>query len=419
MAISGQQKRKKKKAEIVENYYKILGTRSNATAETIKKKYIEKVREFPPETHPEQFQQIRRAYEVLRNPQKRAEYDLQRKYGGKLELLFDQADESAASGDWKKAASLYASVLKADTQSIPALLSMAHCSFHTDTEHTADVYFDRAHEYAKTEEEKLSLLAIQAKMFYQHNLLTEALTALNRIRDTWPDEVPGMMQLYCTVYMELGRNEEAWALLNAHLPTEEEQEADDLGIFIDWMNLLINLNKWNLFSKAQQRIRKFLRSLTDPEDKQMAVDDLMEEHDEYYEVGRYKEALIFVEFANYLDPKDMEVREELIGTREHATIEKEIERMINDEDMYPLITMHAFEWFFEGHLDDEYLYSFRESIPPEVMRQLESNNEGYAYGINRLKKKYAKVYRFYQKEWDLMYAEKTAGFNREQRRSIR
>lgn len=35
----------------VENYYKILDTRSNATQQTIKAKYIAQVKAFPPQQH--------------------------------------------------------------------------------------------------------------------------------------------------------------------------------------------------------------------------------------------------------------------------------------------------------------------------------------------------------------------------------
>ncbi|MEB3100926.1 hypothetical protein [Ferviditalea candida] len=129
--------------------------------------------------------------------------------------------------------------------------------------------------------------------------------------------------------------------------------------------------------------------------------------------------MIFIEFAHDLDSQDADIQEELRDTRELAEIEKEIDRMVRDRDLFPLITMNAIEWFYEEHLDDKALYSFRNSIPPSMMRQLESDNEEYAYGIIRLRKKYPLLYRYYQEEWDDMYARQTANMNREQRRRIR
>ena len=54
------------------NLYRILGTNSNAGEELIKQRYLEKVREFPPEENPEEFKVIRKAYDTLKDPFKRS-----------------------------------------------------------------------------------------------------------------------------------------------------------------------------------------------------------------------------------------------------------------------------------------------------------------------------------------------------------
>jgi len=82
---------KREKKQPVENFYKILNTRANASQLTIKKKYIEMVKMYPPETHPEEFQKIRQAFETLRDPEKRKEYDFMRKFGSKIEKLLEKA----------------------------------------------------------------------------------------------------------------------------------------------------------------------------------------------------------------------------------------------------------------------------------------------------------------------------------------
>lgn len=71
MVIPFKKTNRRKKKQSMENYYKILNTRANASQLTIKKKYIEMVKQYPPETHPEEFQKIRQAYETLRDPVKR------------------------------------------------------------------------------------------------------------------------------------------------------------------------------------------------------------------------------------------------------------------------------------------------------------------------------------------------------------
>jgi curved DNA-binding protein CbpA len=48
-----------------------LGLSSGANEEEIRAAYLRKVKEFPPERSPEEFEKIRDAYETLRDPRKR------------------------------------------------------------------------------------------------------------------------------------------------------------------------------------------------------------------------------------------------------------------------------------------------------------------------------------------------------------
>ena len=54
------------------NSYELLDVPSHASEEDIRAAYLKKVREFPPDRAPEQFEKIRDAYDALRDPRKRA-----------------------------------------------------------------------------------------------------------------------------------------------------------------------------------------------------------------------------------------------------------------------------------------------------------------------------------------------------------
>lgn len=406
-----------KKSQI-ENYYKVLGTRSNATADTIKKKYIEQVKQFPPEKHPEQFQQIRKAYEILRDPNRRAEYDLLRKHGGNLEAMLDEAFGLVEQSEWEQAAALYNQILQINPQSLPALLGMGHCALYTTTQLSLDEYFNKACEVSKSEEERMHIRISQARWLYEHEESLEALAILEQIRSTYPHIVPRIIQLYCAVYQDLDRAEEAWSLMYLHIPTEDEQEAGDLGIFINWMNLLIELDKWSLLSKVQQRIKKFLRTLSDEDDKETAISDLMEEYEEYCRAALFREALIFAEFAQYIDPKNEHIKQEMKKAKELAAVYKDMERMSQDENLFPAISLHAIGWMYEeqsnGNSDELY-----DQLPNEMLDLFEMDVEGYISGMNRLKKRYPATYRYFRAQWDELYEKYASQLNREQRRRLR
>ncbi len=59
-----------------ENPYQVMGLAFTATEQEIRRAYFKLVREHPPERDPEPFKRIRTAYEILRDPARRAEWDL-------------------------------------------------------------------------------------------------------------------------------------------------------------------------------------------------------------------------------------------------------------------------------------------------------------------------------------------------------
>jgi curved DNA-binding protein CbpA len=56
--------------------YGVLGIERRAPEADIKRAYFQLVRQFPPERSPAKFQEIRAAYELLRDPERRAQIDL-------------------------------------------------------------------------------------------------------------------------------------------------------------------------------------------------------------------------------------------------------------------------------------------------------------------------------------------------------
>jgi curved DNA-binding protein CbpA len=60
----------------MQNPFDLLGVAEDADDDTIKKAYLQQVREHPPEREPERFQAVRTAYEAIRTRQDRLRYRL-------------------------------------------------------------------------------------------------------------------------------------------------------------------------------------------------------------------------------------------------------------------------------------------------------------------------------------------------------
>lgn len=48
--------------------YAVLGLAPGATEAEVRRRYLERVREFSPERHPERFVELREAYDLLKDP---------------------------------------------------------------------------------------------------------------------------------------------------------------------------------------------------------------------------------------------------------------------------------------------------------------------------------------------------------------
>ncbi len=74
--------------------FDIIGVSEDATDETIKKAYLQKVRQYPPERSPEQFQIIHTAFEAIKTEEQRLKYLLFHHEPPSLAALLERALQS-------------------------------------------------------------------------------------------------------------------------------------------------------------------------------------------------------------------------------------------------------------------------------------------------------------------------------------
>lgn len=81
------------------NPYDILNVTPEDGDDAIRKRYLEAVRRFPPETHPEQFQRVRDAYERIKDADSRLAFLLFEPSQG--ETIEELIEEEQCRNGWK------------------------------------------------------------------------------------------------------------------------------------------------------------------------------------------------------------------------------------------------------------------------------------------------------------------------------
>lgn len=400
-----------------ENYYKILGLRSNASQERIKEKYIEQVKAFSPEAHPEEFQRIRTAYETLSDPIKRSGYDLAHKYGGKIERTMDKAYMHMGWGDLDTAEELSQEAHDLAPNNISIFLFRAHLALVQEDEQTFHDRIEQAKQLLP-EKDRLKLLLAKACMLLDEEHEEEALSVLEEAQEFYPEEKESLKGLFVRVYQGLEQDDEMWDMLQSMIPSIDAHTPEHIHTFIKWINAMIDLEKWQEKAKIKTRLRKFIKSLKDEGDKLMVLLALGVEYEGYKSVGRFREAEMFIDAMCHIN-KDSDMREELEKTQKMMKLDKEIERMYNDAEMFPLVFRRAIELYSELSTPDRDISEVIEEIPQNHLEEFEKMDFEFAAGIIRVKKNYPLIYRQFREEWDENFKERTVGLNRDARRQLR
>lgn len=100
--------------------YGILKVSPEAGDMEIKKAYVNMVRNYPPEKAPEEFKEIRKAYETLTNPVARKEYDAFLKHGKEIKRYNEAGMKALENQNFKKAINEFSKILAIEPKLISA-----------------------------------------------------------------------------------------------------------------------------------------------------------------------------------------------------------------------------------------------------------------------------------------------------------
>jgi tetratricopeptide (TPR) repeat protein len=199
------------------NYYDLLGIDRHASAVEIKKAYIAKIRQFPNETHPEEFKLLTKAYQTLLNADKKSQYDLVIKDNGVYQKLLTLAVQAFESGKYQTALHQLEEMLTNYQNDLQVQQYIAMCYFELDRLEDAKQLFLRLEIKYPDHENILLYLGIIYNRFtsyHQAKATFEKLISLN------PYESNYYLQLSNTYYY-LEQHDNAIEVLESYLKNKE------------------------------------------------------------------------------------------------------------------------------------------------------------------------------------------------------
>ncbi|HEY3425326.1 MAG TPA: DnaJ domain-containing protein [Negativicutes bacterium] len=412
-------KRRKKANRKIEDYYALLEIDENAAPATIKRSYIEKVRLYPPENHPAEFQKIRTAYDNLRDPKLRKEYNILRHYGESIDDLLQEAANHAINNQTIK---ILERAVTIDPQHIKAHIGLAYAYIFRNKELLFHAQFYELKKLV-TAEQWPDIWSNKITLLLQVMRTNEAFAELQTFQAAIPDAIQKYWFLYLEVYSAVSRQSQLLQELESRIQAMDVPAAADIGLYTAWIHLTEELiEKANPSAKAQSATRKLIQNLKDPQDTATIIAALMEEYHHCREDSDFSTAKIFVDLALSADKKNKELQQCSLQMQTITTMFTEIERAADDMKLFPPVLLDAMRWFteeFQVLEMEDMLATLEFTLSEDFAEEFNSMTEEYAAGIIYLKKKFPTIYRYYQQRWDTLFKEKTAGLNREARRGLR
>jgi len=381
------------------NLYRILGTNSNAGDELIKQRYLEKVREFPPEKNPEEFKIIRQAYDILKDPFKRSEYDLESKYQGKAEKLLQEAVQYMEWGEIEEAAELLEEAAQIANDNLFILRLQAQIAAINDDLNFFNNIFERLEELFPKNKEFMLYLN-KAALLLEEDYTKYAAKVLKEMEKKFPDKEDEILRLYVYLYDQQGKFNKIWLILSRQLKAMTEINDKNIRTFLNAVSLIGKYEKWNKKDSLIDLTGSFREMIKDDEEiKDDIIHFLDDNYSEAEEFGDIKAQNYFTELTLLFDD-DPNLESEFEKLKLTEKIMNEIDRMAEDPKLSPYIFYTGTQIFFNWAYQEQNPENFIDFPPKYQMQEFKEEYSANLEAIKRMKKKYPRIYDTFKDEWD-------------------
>ena len=401
-------KRRKKAKRNVEDYYALLGVGEDATAADIKRGYLQKTRQFPPESHPLEFERIRIAYDTLRDDTLRKEYDIVRQFGESVHDLLQEA--LGKRGITAQSVKVLERAVAIDPLHTKARLALAYAYIYRGNTLSFEEQF---HELQRQAGPGRQLVILQNKIeqLMQVHRVQDAFDELQEIKKTHPDAIKKIWPVFVDVYSAALEKGQLLAEVETAIKAGAVPEASDAELYAAWIYIVTAFDKGE---KQTDRVlsatRKWLKNFNNAADLVCISQVFFKEYEKCRVLTDFYGAKNFIDLAVMADRKNTVWRQYAQEMETVVQIMREVNLMFEDTRLFPGVFIEVLRCINEEfNILQEDLEEVLNVLPEEFQEALPDMGEEYAVGILWLKKRYPVIYRHYQQRWEAMFKEKTVG----------
>lgn len=238
------------------DFYAVLGVARTADEREIKKAYFRLVRQYSPETHPEEFKRLREAYEVLGKAESRKEYDNVTQYGEEIGAHLRAGMEAMDRGDLRQAQAEFKHVLTLQPELHYArdLLGMSFLNNNQPREALSQFNM-----LLSAEEGNATYHLHRGYAHYALDQHNEALTAYDRARELDQADTRVLVAM-ADCYTAMDRYDDALRELDRAIHLDGEVDFQDYVFFMRKVQIQLLRDRADL---AEQEIDQLCRVLPD------------------------------------------------------------------------------------------------------------------------------------------------------------
>lgn len=322
--------------------------------------------------------------------------------GASNDKMLEEAFAYLEKEDGKRAEQSFRKLLAGGADSSEIRMGLAESLMLQGKMQDGENEFENAMQLAESEEEKAQLLALRASSVLTMGFPEEAARTFFRIDDEFPRYTARFSSALVLILTEQGREKEAWKWFEGRLAKPEELPAVDAALYcLAWIELMFEMDRVEFKDKLARLFKQAGAKITSPEERDLLVDALSANAARFSEDMMFREAVLYVDLALFIDPSSRQLAEFKEVLREFVKVQIEIDRMSRDDKLFPLVTLRAVDWFYEEEHAEEMLAQ----LPEEFVESLIRERRLFADGIKRLRKKYPATYAMFEEDWEALYNE--------------